>query len=148
MATPVSKVIDQFLFRIRCYEFMNYLPEELDQMIDSYLKTSVGHFLRWCKTDLTIQHDEENNEFSFVGNLSEEEVDILATGMMVEWIKPYLYKSENFKNSMNTKDYSYFSPANLLKEIRDTYTNLKTEFDNKIVLYTYHNNDLYDLSVD
>ena len=142
MATPVSTVIERFLSRIRSFDFLNYLEEELDSMTLSYLKSSIGSFQRLCKSDLTITEDNE-----FVGDLSEEEIDILVEGMIIEWIKPYLYRSDNLKDRMNTKDYSFFSPANLLKEIRSTYTELQAEHAKAIRMYSYTTSVLYDLSV-
>lgn len=148
MATPVSNVIEQFLFSIKCYDFFNFLPDELDKMMSSYLKYAIGKFEKTCKSDLSLNPIEGTDQFEFAGDLTEDEINILVAGMVVQWLRPYLYKTDNLRNSMNTKDYSYFSPANLLKEIRETYNEAKSEFENGIIMYTYKNNKLNDLSIE
>lgn len=148
MATPVSNVIEQFLFSIKCYDFLDYLPDELDKMMSSYLKYAIGNFKNYCKSDLTLIPIDDTDQFEFAGDLTEKEIDILVSGMIVQWLKPYLYKTSNLRNSMNTKDYTQFSPANLLKEIRDTYKDAQKHFFDSITLYTYNNNKLNNLSVE
>lgn len=139
MATELSYVIEQFTYRVRDYNWADYLPSELDQIVYSYLRSSISSFKRICKSDLTVQNDE------IVGDLTEEEIAILVDGMILEWMKPYVYSSDNFRNGMNTKDYSVFSPANLLKEMNNTYTALKQEHDHEIVKYSYSYGNVSEL---
>ena len=63
--------------------------------------------------------------------------EILAELMVVEWLKPHLYKSEFFENALGTKDYSTFSPANLLKEVRETYLTARERARFLIIDYSY-----------
>ena len=88
---------------------------------------------------MTVQNDE------IAGDLTEEEISILVDGMILEWMKPYVYSSDNFRNGMNTKDYSVFSPANLLKEMSNTYTALKQERDHEIIKYSYSYGNVSEL---
>ena len=136
MATTIQSIVEQFTSRIRDYNWMDYYPSELDQITESYLKSSIASFKRLCKSDLTVQNDE------IAGDLTDEEIGILVNGMILEWLKPFIYNSDNLRNGMNTKDYSEFSPANLLKEMSAVYTSLKQEHDSDIVKYSYFYGDV------
>ena len=43
----------------------------------------------------------------------DEIIDILTEGMLVHWLKPYLYKQELLENSLNTADFTTYSTAEL-----------------------------------
>ena len=64
--------------------------------------------------------------------------------MIAEWLRPQLFSCENLENRLNTKDYSEYSPANLLKEIRSTHEYAVDEAKNMIKNYTFSFRDLGD----
>lgn len=64
-----------------------------------------------------------------------EIVDIVSTGMVAQWLQPYVYKSENLENILNTADYSVYSPAELLLRVREVYQMAQKEFKNMIKDY-------------
>ena len=41
--------------------------------------------------------------------------------MTVFWLGPFVNNIENLRNHLSTKDFSVFSPANLLEKIGDRY---------------------------
>ena len=64
--------------------------------------------------------------YDFVGqfneDLDDEEMWILAHGMVVTWNSAKVYAEKKLKNALSTKDYKFFSPVNLLEkmiELRD-----------------------------
>jgi len=63
--------------------------------------------------------DNELMEFPFT--IPGEVMDILIEWMIVFWLTPYVNNIEVLQNSMSTKDFSVFSPANLLEEISNRY---------------------------
>jgi hypothetical protein len=65
--------------------------------------------------------------------------------MVAEWLSPKLYTLDNLRNYMSSKDFNLFSPANMLKEIRDTYKMAKSDADKARLKYGYHN---FDPSID
>ena len=77
----------------------------------------------------------------------DEIVDIVTEGMLVHWMKPYVYKQENLENSLNTADYSGYSPAELLHRIEEAYSVVKKDFTNRIRSYSYEKGDLTDLHI-
>ena len=47
---------------------------------------------------------------------------------------------------MSTKDYTYFSPANLLRESQTLRDSLRKEYRDRIVQYTYHHGDIASIN--
>jgi hypothetical protein len=65
--------------------------------------------------------------------------------MLVEWLKPKVLSTENLKNCLSTKDFSLFSPANLLKEMRETLTLCKNNARSLINNYSFSHADFNEL---
>ena len=75
----------------------------------------------------------------------DEVLDILTNGMVVQWLKPFLNRQENLENALSTRDFTVFSPANLLLRVRETYSNAKKDFENELREYSFSHNDLNKL---
>ena len=73
--------------------------------------------------------------------LTDKEKKILAKLILVEWLNPKLYTLSNLQNQLSSKDFNMFSPANLLKEIKDLYNLTKKEANRMITSYSYSNFD-------
>lgn len=144
MGTPYTEIIDNFSKMITEYKFTELLEEDRDDWIISLLKSAISKFYKKCGTDLT-----KRNEEGFEEVLSEDENDILCNLMIVEWLKPYLFSVDNLENVMTTKDWSMYSPANLLKEIQSVYDAARLETKRMMTNYTYtlrkkRRGDMYD----
>ena len=68
--------------------------------------------------------------------------------MVENWAKPKLYNSENFYNALGTKDFSFFSPANLLSQIRELYNLTRKNVKAMINEYSILNSQFSDLKTD
>ena len=80
------------------------------------LQLAIDDFVDTCVQDLT-DYDEELEEFNIT--LTRKEQSILALSMIIHWLEPYVYNSDALKNAMSTKDFSVFSPAKLLEQMKD-----------------------------
>lgn len=80
----------------------------------------------------------------FTEDLTELEEEIIANMMVLEWLKPNINHMDLLEAKLGSKDFQMFSPANMLKELRELKKDTELEIDNLIVKYTY-NNDLSDL---
>lgn len=139
MATAYNTIIDRFIPTISEYAFFSLDENEREEFIDPYIISAATEFDSVCIEDLA-DRDEELRQFNI--DLSDEVIEILVDLMRVGWLKHKLYNSEKLKNGMSTKDYTVFSPANLLSEIRDTYVDARDTAKNRLVMYTYtHNRD-------
>lgn len=112
MATRYKDIYDCFLGKISDYDFIQFDEFTQFSLLYGYLKSAIADFEDVCKKDLE-DRDDEMGQFNV--NLNAKEIEILATGMVVHWLEPRVLNTDNLRNVLNTKDYSSFSPANLLE---------------------------------
>ena len=147
MGIPYDRFTDAFLSKITEYDFIQLRDYERSGLIDGYMKRAISHFKNICKYDLAGTGDDIVREFDVdipEADL-EEIVEIVSEGMVVQWMKPFTYRQENLQNALNTKDFTTYSPAELLKRISDAYMAVRKNFTNMIREYSYNTGDLTDL---
>lgn len=135
-----------FLAKVTEYDFP-IRDYDRNQMIDGYMKRAIAEFKNICEYDLSATGDDKIREFDVDvsdGDL-DELADIISEGMLVQWMKPYIYKQENLENVLNTRDFSTYSPAELLLRIRDAYNGARRHFTVMMREYSYNHGDLTDL---
>lgn len=142
MATPYSDVINVFLNKITDYDLPKFTDIEKDSIVEGFMKSACTKF-RVCLVDLSARDDETKE---FLNDLDDEIIDIITENMLVEWLKPKLLNTENLQNALSTKDFSLFSPANLLNSIRETMTNIRKEAKSLINNYSFHHADMKELN--
>lgn len=143
--TPLTDVYEVFLSKISDYTFLSLTETEIEDDLYGYLKSAIAKFYR-CKNDLTIQTD-EFGVMSFASTLTPLEIEILATLMIVEYMKPQILSSEILKQSLSDKDFRIYSQANQLRELNLTYRMFRTEAKKLITEYGYiglDESELYD----
>ena len=148
MATPYDIFEGAFLSKITEYDFLQIDPYDRNGSIDSYMKRSAAQFNKVCKYDLLTSDDAVRELAVDIPDADLVEiVDIVATGMVVQWLQPYMFKSENLENNLNTADYSMYSPAELLLRVREVYQMAQRDFKNMIKDYSYDHGDLSNLAL-
>lgn len=135
MATPYEDIYSNFISKITDQDLMNYLEEDRLEMLKNLMNSACTQF-KTCRQDLNSRDEADEN---FIDTLNSDVIEIISELMLAEWVKPKLYITENFKNVMNTKDFNQFSPANLLKEIRETYISAKNNARSMMIDYSYRN---------
>jgi len=120
MGTTYNEVYDSFKDNITDPDLLQFAQELQDDMLLAIMKKAIAKCQRVVKqtTDLSQRDD---IDLSFTEVISEEVLDILTEWMTVVWLKPYVNNIENLRNGLSTKDFSIFSPANLLDKIGDRY---------------------------
>ena len=148
MGVPYNLFTGAFLGKVTEYEFGRLDPYNRTVTVDSYMKRACSQFNHICKYDLS-KYDDLIREFSI--DIPEEEideiVDIISEGMLVQWMKSYVYHADNLQNVLNTSDFSSYSPAELLYRITNAYNTCKKDFTNMMREYSYNHGDLSDLSL-
>lgn len=146
MSVPYDVFTGAFLDKVTEYDFPvdSY---ERNRMVDGYMKAAISSFKKICKYDLTTTSDDVVREFhiDIPQDDMDELVDIISEGMLVHWMKPYVYRQENLENALNTRDYTGYSPSELLNRIGEAYAFVKREFTNMMREYSYNHGDLTDL---
>ena len=132
MSVPYDVFTDAFLSKITEYDFVNMRDFERNGLIDGYMKRAIASFRKICKYDLSTTGDDIIREFDV--DIPDEDLDeiadIVSEGMLVQWMKPYTYKQESLESVLNTKDFTTYSPAELLMRIGNAYAAARKDFTN------------------
>ncbi len=147
MSVPYDRFTGAFLSKITEYDFVNMKDFERNALVDGYMKRAIAAFKKICKYDLTTTADDVVREFNveIADEDMDEIIDIVSEGMIVQWLKPYTYKQESLENALNTKDFTTYSPAELLMRISNAHAAAKKDFTNMMREYSYNHGDLTDL---
>ncbi len=122
MGTPFKKVYDAFLAKILEDEYGQWTMEEIECDMHQIMEGA----LPWFKFPrVSLERDEQ----CFKEELSNEEIQIIATYMKCEWLNRCIMTWENVKTLYEERD---FSQANLLDKLgetleREEYKALKLE---------------------
>ena len=131
------------------YNFLRFDNELREKIVDGYMKHAIQQFSVVCK-NVIIGLDDVQRTVEFEGSTEtdrDEIVDIITEGMLVQWMKPYMYKQENLENMLNSTDFSSYSPAELLKRVHGVYDMCKKDFTNRIRNYSFDHGDSTDLHI-
>lgn len=147
MSVPYDVFAGAFLAKISEYNFLSLAEEDRMEIIDGFMKRALSAFRKNCKYDLFTTGNDKTRTFSVdipKADLTEI-ADIVSEGMVSQWLKPYVNKQENLENVLNTKDFSTYSPAELLLRVGNAYAKAQKDYTNMIREYSYNHGDLSDL---
>ena len=142
MSTPYSDVYNDFLGKVTDYDLPKFIDTDREEILFGFMKSACVKFKKVCLVDL---YDRDEVLTQFNQNLDDEIIDIITELMIVEWLKPKVLSTENLKNCLSTKDFSLFSPANLLKEMREIFTKCKNDSRGLINNYSFSHADFTKL---
>ena len=147
MSVPYDKFTEAFLAKITEYDFVNMKDFERNNLIDGYMKRAIAAFRHINPYDLSSTADDNISEFNvdIPAEEIDELVDIISEGMLAQWMKPYTYKQENLEMALNTRDFTTYSPAELLNRISSAYVKVQKDFVSMMREYSYNHGDLTDL---
>jgi len=113
----------------------NLTDDEYEDLLELFLSKSKSIYFKSCKKDLSDVDDvlKEFNE-----DLSLEEQWILATGIRLIWLERKLYKEENLRNRITTKDYNSFSGGNLIDKLTTLRDKTEKDLKQKVVDYSFN----------
>ena len=143
MATPYESIFQRAAFRFKDYDFCLMNDSDIDAVMKNYLKSAVSDFQGVCLQDLTDADDTLNQ---FNEDLDNEVQEILALGISFYWVSSQVMNQELLRNSLSTKDYTYFSPANLLRESQALRETIRKEYRDRITQYTYRHGDIASIN--
>jgi len=132
MSTSYDVPANGFLRKISDYLLMNMESAEVIELVDGYILGALPYFKQCSK--LSVRDDVAR---TFDDDLTNEEVEILANLMVLEWLKPIVYNVDELRNKFSTKDYKIFSPADLIGKLTNLQSYTRKENSRLIVSYTY-----------
>lgn len=147
MGVPYDVFTGAFLAKVNELDFAHMGSFERNSSVDGFMKRAIAAFRHICLYDFTSTADDIIREFDV--DVKEEDLDeladIISEGMVVQWLKPLAYRQENLESFLNTRDFTSYSPAELLFRISSAYASAKKDFTNMMREYSYNHGDLTDL---
>lgn len=149
MSIPYDSFTEAFLDKISEFELSQLEDNIRTEMVDNYRKRAVSAFRKNCKVDLFTTGDDVERVYDVDVSPedAEELIDIISEGMIVQWLKPYVYQADLLRNLMNTRDYTLYSPAELLLRVGNQHKAAQRDFIQMIREYSYNHGDLSDLHI-
>lgn len=148
MSVPYDTFTEAFLSKTTEYEFVT-LPEKNRQTtVDGYMKRAITHFKKVCRYDLSKKDDETREyDVEILDEDIDEIIEIISEGMVVQWLKPYVNHQELLQNVLNTRDFTQYSPAELLMRVGNAYKEAQKNFTQMIREYSYNHGELTELYI-
>ena len=123
--TPFSDVYTNFLSKITDDMYMELTPQDTKAILEELIINAVPKFefprqdISYELRDLGNQDDEGNpiEELVFVNELTNQEVNIVTTYMIVEWIGQQLASVENVRMKYSGADFKFTSQANHMQKL-------------------------------
>lgn len=149
MAVSYDVFVGAFLGKISEFDFAQLSDDDRDEVVQSYMKRAVVEFGPMCVYDLvgTANDEDEQYDVDIPDRDLDEIVNIVSEGMVVQWLKPFVYRQEILENVLNTRDFTQYSPAELLMRVGNAYTKSQQDFTQMMREYSYNHGDLTSLHI-
>lgn len=123
--TPFSEVYNIFLSKITDDMYMELTPEDTYKVLEELLISALQKFefprVPLDYQDLELEElDEQGDpiiEKIFSNKLTNEEINIIATYMIVEWVGQQLASVENVRMKYSGSDFKFTSQANHMQKL-------------------------------
>lgn len=140
---------EAFLAKISEFDLIELDEDIATNILDGYMRRAMAAFKNTCKYPLSECADDETRTITAdIASADVDEIaDIISDGMVVQWLKPHLNQQENLQNVLNSRDWSAYSPATLLQQVRQTYEKAQKDFVQGIREYSYNHGDLTSLHI-
>lgn len=140
MTTPFDTIYPQFLSQVTDYELATMDEIALEENLQLWLLGAIGFFSN-CKHDLS-DFDLVTQQFN--SDLNHMEKQILAKFMVIVYLDTHLVKEDLMKQSLNSKDYRMYSPANQIRALIDLKSQINSEANTLMSRYSYNIHKLKD----
>lgn len=147
MSVSYDVFIGSFLEKVTERDLLSLEQSQRDSVVIGYMKRAISGFRKNCQYDFSTTGDDETRVFNV--DVPDDDLteiaDIVSEGMVVQWLKPYVYKQELLENAINTQDFTTYSPAELLLRVGNAYADAKKDYTQMIREYSFNTGDLTDL---
>ena len=120
MATPLQDVYDTFLSKIEADDWM--LTEEENVVTEDWRMLLNAAIMQFRYPRVSLDYDKESAIFT--DTLGNDEIQILANLMKLEWIRRCISTWDNIRQLYSDKD---FSQANFLDKLNKTGEQVRDE---------------------
>ena len=160
MGTKFEEVFERAIFKFSDFAHLSFSETLRAEILKAHLLSAIVDFKHSSRLSLAHSLIEASVLDSgdqigsvpiltevFDVTLGEEEIQILATGIVYHWLSSQTLKSEHMRNILHNKDFKSYSPGNLLKELRELRTAVRREFRGLITSYSFRHSNIDLLSV-
>lgn len=139
MATAFNKVYDSFLAKITDYKILELDYSDVMEMMHGWLKSAA---VRQKK----IIHDLTMDDLSetFANDLDDLEIELLALGMVLEWLRPQINSVALTSQFIGGKEEKFYAQANHLSALKALFDSVRLEQKKLIRDYGYRHNTYLD----
>lgn len=163
MSVKYDLFINAFLNKITSYDYVSMDDESFYNQVYLFLFGACSEFEKifWRRTGLSfIDRDDDAECFNWelpkfqvlAGGVKDcvtldEVVDIVSEGMVLRWLKSFLYSGDGLDlgNFLQTKDYKPYSPSNFLSSLRGLYDSTKNNYEQLLFKFSYNHGELNTL---
>ncbi len=114
LVTPFSNIYNSFLSKVTDDMYMELSTKETSSLLLELLSTAI-HKFEFPRVDLISNFNTELGKFDI--ELSREEINILTTYMIVEWLGQQLASVENVRMKYSGSDFKFTSQANHMQKL-------------------------------
>lgn len=142
IVTTYQELYDSLLSKIKSYDFVALLDDEVYQIIHDYIRPATVKYTN-CKKDLSDRND-ILREFNF--QLTDTEIEVLVKYMLIEWLESnYINTPMALKSQLTSKEFNATRNVEVLDRvimIRDKYLR-----ENKQIagINSYKNSELFNI---
>ena len=120
MNTTLEEVIALYLAKIENFDYLQYSEEELLEELSPMLLSATSKLF-----SLNLKIDFDMEEFN--RELEPIEQNLVALGLVEEFLTQKVNSIKVLKNHLTTKDFNLYSSANMLKQLRATLDSVSKE---------------------
>lgn len=131
MGTSYKSVNRWFLRKVTDSWLSSLSDRELAYECYGYMLSAIAKFGK-CRTDLSAR-----GKYGFDNKLTEQEIEILAGYMAIEWLTPQVNSLELTKIRMTSRDFRMSSQANHLEALSKRLNAATVEVERLLTNYTH-----------
>ena len=114
--TPFSDVYNSFLSKITDDMYMELTEQDTFKLLYQLLLSAIVKF-EFPRQHLDYEFRQKEGEWAFINLLTNEEINIIATYMIVEWLGQQLASVQNVRMKYSGPDFKFTSQANHLQKL-------------------------------
>ena len=122
--TPFSYVYESFLSKITDDMYMELTPQDTYKILWQLLVSALPKFefprqnLDYIEENQEDEYEDNNlQKWHFINKLTNEQINIISTYMIVEWIGQQLASIENVRMKYSGSDFKFTSQANHMQKL-------------------------------
>ena len=133
--TSYSVIFKRFAQKITDFKMLDLSDDDVNEMMIGWMNSAIAKFRR-CENDLSLRDDEIQ---TFNVDLNNNEIEIIALLMVVEWLEPQLNSELYTAQFFGGKEEKFFAQANQLDKLFTLQNNSRIRAQKLMRDYAYQN---------